>query len=76
MKTTLKIEGIDCTVCAAKLEKQIRKIRGVMDAKYDFFTQILELEAEEADMPTVLSQLPKACRRVEPDCVIHMGEAI
>ena len=45
MRKVFKLDEIDCAVCAGKLEDAIKKLDGVQDAKINFLTQKLTLEA-------------------------------
>lgn len=49
MKRILKIKGLDCAGCAAKLEQNLSKITGVNAASVSFVSQkiIVEFDAEE-----------------------------
>jgi Cd2+/Zn2+-exporting ATPase len=44
----LNIKGMDCADCAAKIEKHISKIPGVMQARVDFVNAKLNIEFEES----------------------------
>jgi len=70
MKKTFKCE-VDCANCAAKMEDAIKKIDGVVNARVNFMTQKLTLEADESNYESILDQAVKACKKVEPDCEIE-----
>lgn len=70
MRKSFKLDEIDCANCALKLEDAIKKVDGVDDAKVNFMTQKLTLEAEDARFDAVLDQVVKVAARVEPDCEI------
>ncbi len=70
MKKTFKCE-VDCANCAAKMEDAIKKIDGVVNARVNFMTQKLTLEADDANYENILDQAVKACKKVEPDCEIE-----
>ncbi len=70
MKKNYKIE-VDCANCAAKMEEAAGKIEGVVAATVSFMTQKMSVEfAEGADPATVMKNITKACKKVEPDCEI------
>ena len=48
MRKVWKLEDLDCANCAAKLERAIREIEGVVFASVSFMTQKLTLETEGA----------------------------
>ena len=37
MKKNFKLEGLDCANCAAKIEKNVKKLDGVKDATVSFW---------------------------------------
>ena len=71
MKKTYKIE-VDCANCANKMEEAAKKTEGVKDAVVNFMTLKMKVEFEEgADIPAVMDQVLKNCRKVESDCEIY-----
>ncbi|MCR5342786.1 MULTISPECIES: cation transporter [unclassified Butyrivibrio] len=71
MKKTYKCE-VDCANCAAKMEEAINKIDGVKNARVNFMTQKLTLEADDERYTEILDAAVKACKKVEPDCEIEI----
>ncbi len=72
MRKTYKLTDLDCAHCAAKMEAAIQKIDGVTEASVSFLTQKLTVEAEESRFEEIMKQVVKACKKVEPDCVIKL----
>ena len=70
MKKRFKLLNLDCANCAAKMEDAIKKLDGVHDATVSFMTQKLTLDADDARFEEILQQAVKACKKVEPDCII------
>lgn len=71
MKKTYKIE-VDCANCANLMEHTTKKTAGVADATVNFMTQKMIVTFEEGKDPkTVMKDVLKACRKVEPDCEIE-----
>ena len=66
MKKTFKLDEIDCANCALKLEEALRK----EDVKVNFLSQKLTLAAADDAFDSVLKQVVKTTRKVEPDCEI------
>lgn len=63
---------VDCANCAAKMEETAKKVDGITDAVVNFMTQKMEVTfAEGADEKSVMKEVLKACRKVEPDCEIE-----
>lgn len=72
MKKTYKIE-VDCANCANRMEDAARKISGVQTATVNFMTQKMIVEfAEGQDPKAVMSDVRKACKKVESDCEIFL----
>ena len=72
MRKTYKLTDLDCAHCAAKMEAAIQKIDGVTEASVSFLTQKLTVEAEDSRFEEIMKQVVKACKQVEPDCVIKL----
>lgn len=72
MKKTYKIE-VDCANCALKMEDAAKSVSGVADATVSFMTQKMKVEfAEDADIASVMQEVTKACKKVEPDCEVFL----
>lgn len=72
MKKTYKIE-VDCANCANLMEEAARKTAGVASATVNFMTQKMIVEfGEGQDGPSVMQNVLKACKKVEPDCEIFL----
>jgi copper chaperone CopZ len=72
MKKTYKLEDLDCANCAAKMETAIKKINGVTDASVSFLTQKMTVESDCEDQSEIMKEVVKVCKKVEPDCIIHL----
>ena len=70
MRKAFKLQDLDCANCAAKMENAIKNIEGVKSASISFMTQKLVLEADDDRFEAVLDEAQRACKKVEPDCVI------
>lgn len=72
MKKTYKID-VDCANCANLMEDAARKTAGVQSVTVNFMTQKMIVEfAEGKDATSVMKDVAKACKRVEPDCEIFL----
>ncbi len=72
MKKTYAIE-VDCANCANLMEDAARKTAGVASATVNFMTQKMIVEfADGADPKSVMQDVLKACKKVEPDCEIEL----
>ena len=72
MKKTYKLEDLDCANCAAKMETAIKKIKGVTNASVSFLTQKMTVETDGDSLDEIMKEAVKVCRKIEPDCVIHI----
>ena len=72
MKKTYKID-VDCANCANKMEAAAKNTDGVKDAVVNFMALKMIVEFEEGKEPaSVMSDVVKACKKVEPDCEIFL----
>lgn len=72
MKKTYKIE-VDCANCANLMEETTKKVEGVKDCVVNFMTLKMSVEFEEGQDPkTVMPEVVKACKKVEPDCEVFI----
>lgn len=72
MKKTYKID-VDCANCANLMEDAARKTAGVANASVNFMTLKMNVEFEEDQDPkTVMQEVRKACKKVEPDCEVFL----
>ncbi len=72
MKKTYKME-IDCANCANLMEIAVNKIPGVVSAQISFMTQKMRIEFAEGYEPeSVMQRVLSACKKIEPDCEIHL----
>ena len=67
MKKTFKLVDLDCANCAQKMENAINKLPGVT-ATVSFMAQKLTIEADDVD--SIMKDVVKCVRKVEPDCHI------
>ena len=72
MKKRFNLTDLGCASCAAKMEQAIKKLPGVRDASVSFLTQKLTLDADDARFDAIVQEVVKVCKKVEPDCVIHV----
>ena len=72
MKKVFKLTDLECANCAAKMEAGIKKLEGVEDATVSFMTQKMTIVADEERFATLMPQVVKLCKKIEPDCVINL----
>ncbi|MBE6729285.1 MAG: heavy-metal-associated domain-containing protein [Ruminococcaceae bacterium] len=71
MKKTYTLTELDCAHCAAKMESEIEKIKGVLSVNINFIAQKLTVEAEEKDFNQIIALAKEAIKKIEPDCEIE-----
>ncbi|MCR5175218.1 MAG: cation transporter [Anaerovibrio sp.] len=70
MKKNIKLEGLDCAVCAGKMEDAISKLPEVKSCRVNFMSQRMLLEVDEDKMDYVLQKSEEIIHGYEPDVVI------
>lgn len=67
MKKSFKIE-VDCANCANLVEEKIKNVKGVKSVSVVFMTQKMKIEFDDdADPETVLKEVLRVAKKVEPD---------
>lgn len=72
MKKRFELTDLDCAHCAAKMEEAIKKIDGVNSAQVNFLAQKMTIDADDARFDSIMKEVVKACKKIEPDCVIAL----
>lgn len=67
MKKIVKLEGLCCANCAAKIEEGVKKLSGVESASLSFMTQRLTMEVEEDKSETIMEAARKLANKIEPE---------
>ena len=71
MKKTYRLEDLDCANCAAKLEDAVSKLPGVESVRVNFLSQKMVLEADEAQLQSILDGAKKAAGKIDSAIVIQ-----
>ena len=65
------LNGLCCPMCAAKMEKRIRRLDGVLEAAIEFTTARLNLKLDNSEnLPPVLMESTRICRQYEPEITL------
>ena len=67
MKKIIKLEGLCCANCAAKIESEVSKLPGVKKASLSFMTQRLTMEVEDSTAAGVVEAARKIANKIEPE---------
>ena len=70
MKKTFTLDEVDCANCAARMERKVNEIEGVISASVSFMTQKLTIEADEGDFDKILKEAQKVVSKNDSDCRI------
>lgn len=57
-------------IALQKMEAEIQKIPGVLNASVNFLLQKITIEADEKCFDEILQKAIATCKKVEPDCQI------
>ncbi len=65
-----ELEGLDCPNCAAKIERELKKVEGLSDVSVNFSTRTIDIKPDfEADAV-------KAIKKVEPHVKLVLGNSV
>ena len=67
MRAVLKLDGLCCANCAAKIENEVKKIDGLDEANLSFMTQKLTLEAPESDLERIVDEASRIAKKIEDE---------
>lgn len=70
MTKKFRVDGLDCANCAAKIERAVSELDGVVGANLNFMTGKLAIEADDAKMTDIVAEAEKIVRKVEPGAVL------
>ena len=70
MKKTFKLQDLDCANCAAKMERAIQQVEGVISANVSFMTQKLSIEIADENFDSVWIEVKKKAKKANPDVTI------
>jgi len=73
MKKSFILEDLDCANCAAKMERKIKKIKGVDNAEISFMAQKMTIEAADDIFNDVMEEAVKIISKIEPDCKVMIN---
>ena len=67
MKKIIKLEGLCCANCAAKIEEGVKKLDGVNSASLSFMTQRLIMEVEDGREDELVEAARAVAAKVEQE---------
>ncbi|MDD4165144.1 MAG: cation transporter [Eubacteriales bacterium] len=69
MIKSYKITNV-CPSCAFKVEKALKKLKGVREVKISVFSERLTLTLTDEISEDIFDDIRKTCKKIEPDCVL------
>ncbi len=70
MKAVLKLDGLCCANCAAKIENEVCRIDGVESASVSFVTQKLTINAPDDTMDAITEKASAIASRIDGDVTV------
>ena len=70
MEKSFRLIDLDCANCAAKMERAINKIKSVNKASVNFMMQKLVIDINDDIFDSVMDEVEKVIKKVEPDCKV------
>ena len=70
MKRNYRIDGLDCAHCAAKMEKNVSKVKGVKEVSINFLTTKIMLDLEDENLDEIIAGIEAAVKDVDPRVVL------
>lgn len=67
MRKIIKLQGLCCANCAAKIEEGVKKLDGVKEASLSFMTERLTMEVEDGREEELVEAARKIAAKVEPE---------
>ena len=67
MKKIVKLEGLCCANCAARIEEEVKKLDGVESASVSFMTQRMTMEIEDGKSVEFMEAAKKISYKIEPE---------
>ena len=71
MKKVLRLNGLDCANCAAKIEKDVIDIPGVEEVSVNFALAKMQFQAEKEEMNRIVDEVIRIVHKYEPDVEIE-----
>lgn len=70
MKKKFNVTDVDCADCARQMEEAINKIDGVTNAKLNFLTEKLTIEADDFEFNNILDLAEAEMKKIDKGAAI------
>lgn len=71
---TIHLQGLTCANCAAKIEKQVKQLDGVIDAQINLVNQTLEVEVLTSIGEEIVEHVQEIVVRLEPHVKVYQSK--
>jgi Cd2+/Zn2+-exporting ATPase len=66
------LEGLSCALCAGKIEKEVKELPGVRDARVDFITKKMILDLDKNYLSdSLMASIQNLARSIEPKVMVR-----
>lgn len=73
-KIILKVKGLNCANCAAKIERKINEMKQIKEARVDFMGERILLETDEKNKRFLVSSVQKIADSIEEGVKVFLPE--
>ncbi|MDR2420734.1 MAG: heavy metal translocating P-type ATPase, partial [Oscillospiraceae bacterium] len=74
IRKEIRLDGLCCANCAAKIERAAGSLPGVKSASVDVMAQKLTLDADgDSNFPDLLAEITRIAARVEPEITVSLA---
>ncbi len=71
MTKTFRLEGLDCAVCASKVERAVKSLDGVKSACVNLFTTKLTVGFDGDSPEKITEAIKSAIKKASPDITVR-----
>lgn len=76
-KKQFRLDGLDCSHCASKIENHLRQLNGVMESTINFSTKTLSIEIEaNQDIDAIKTEIKNIVNKFEPHVTVKEKHVI
>lgn len=65
-----RLVDLDCANCAAKIEKEVSKIKGVNKVTVNFMTTKMVIDADDDKIDDVQKEAERLIKKLEPEVIM------
>ena len=65
-----RLANLGCAHCAAKMEKNVSKVKGVNEVSINFLTTKMMLDLDDSDLDATIAGIEAAVKDVDPRVIL------